>query len=260
MSDTNDQTGEYLLAGRKIARIAGQNYSQTTVSSLVEKSARPAVEGGRGRAALECSTEVSGLSTEAMERVFAATRDKIVDEGWSSLDLDEIIEVAKLSSEEDEALRGNFKAFQLAIKLLERFHSPLFTLFSSAMSGSSSILKSVEEVGRSWINLVRCDLPLYSSFMEVTMDPPSGVDPVLMEGMLALRTQTQTIFKGLLAEGQLRGEIRKGSVDVMTITVSGCFMGLISNLALADKLAAAGIYAEDLADELILFAIKGLQA
>jgi hypothetical protein len=252
VSDPTEQTGEFLLSGDSIARIDGQNFEHLANGM---SSRDPGSPNNERKLALQ---EV--LRRDVHDRILASTRNILVEHGWGSLNLDAIICGAGIDEKDAGPVRENFTSASLAILLLEQFHTPLIALFSSAMGGAETILSSIEKMGRSWISLIRRDLPLYRAFFELNVSASSQLDRDLQDGLVSLRTKTQTIFKGLLAEGQLRGEIRKGSVDVMATTISGCFMGLISNLSMSDKLAVAGIYAEDLIDDMLVFSIHGLKA
>ena len=63
-----------------------------------------------------------------------------------------------------------------------------------------------------------------------------------------LMRQQRTIVSGILAEGQIRGEIRQGDAMVLSVVVGGSMRGLLHMLSDPVQLINSGIYAQDLVD------------
>ena len=262
LSDSKEQTGEFLLMGQGIARIGGQTYDQIVQSAIREAILRmgPTPSLNTAGALQAMPSEVEGLTLGALDQILVATRNLLVEHSLDAVTIERVIETANLLPDEITTLKQHFPTPEaLCIKLFERFNSPLMEALSSAAIGSTSVIDSLEHIGRQWFILARRDIPLYKTYIDLVRRPSGELAPMLAEALMRESRKKQTIFAGLLAEGQMRGEVREGSVDVMLTAMIGCFEGLLMTLSHSDQLVEAGIYADDVINEVLRLIIDGLR-
>ncbi len=265
MTDIKEETGEFLLTGQGIARIGGQTYEQLVESVIREAMQRMGprpVLSAQGADLVDGPSEFEGLSIGALDRAFLATRDLLVEAGLEAVTLGRVVEIAGLTPVEALILCRHLPTpSALIAEVFERLNAPLMETLSKAAVEQGSVLDNLESIGRSWFEMACRDVPLYLVYIDVIrMRIPTGkVDPTLVELLVRQNSKKQAIFSGLLAEGQMRGEVRAGKVEVMMATLIGCFHGMLLILSNPQQLVAAGVYAEDVIEETIWVMIGGLR-
>ncbi len=258
----NNKTGEFLRHAHGVTRIHGQTYDPETDSSIVQEwlaSESPSSSEEHFHIEREPSI-VEGFTLAEWMCVLQYTRDILIEDGLAAVTLERIIEVAQLQEEQEESLRSTFDNGQdLCARLLEQVFQPLFKYLSSLAVSPAPLSESLAEVGTRWIRDLRQDTPLYALCLELWRNtPPELTSPRLRNVLKTLQQKPVSIFAALLAEGQMRGEVRAGDPMVMAHVVASCLLGLFWSMHQPKRLTEAGIYTDDVFAETIAFLVRGL--
>lgn len=257
-----ERTGEFLLQSRGITRIAGQSFSPGAPNhgppALWTRALRsPDAPEGAGT-----DSSYDGLSLEEFEQLLQATRDVLVEEGLEGLSLERVARLAHLTPSSYEVLQSHFEdGGALCADLFERIHQPLFEDLSEAAVGPGSVIESLLTLGLRWIGHVRQDVPLYLAYLDLARRSPSlHVTPMLAATIRELDRNQLSIMAGLIAEGQLQGEVREGEPEIMAHAIFACYYGMLATVSNGPRFVEEGIYVDDVAVETFTLMVRGLRA
>ncbi len=194
-------------------------------------------------------SDIKGLSKGAVARVMVAVRGMALDVGFDALTLDAVVLAANLDTASSAAFRAHFKDESALIEtFVGHMTAPLYGGLTQAIIAGGSVLDGLEAAGRRWVTHVRQNAAIYWLLMNA---PPSSAGPharLVYRRWHQLMRQQRTIVSGILAEGQIRGEIREGDAMVLSAVVGGSMRGLLHMLSDPVQLISSGIYAQDLVE------------
>lgn len=255
-----ERTGEFLLHTRGITRIGGQSYAADRLPPAVgDVPAAGAIPSSPQDGA---PSSYEGLSIGQFELVLQAARDLIVERGFSGVHLDAVALMAGLDADARNALHEHFQdGDALAADLLERIHRPLLDDLSEAAISSNSVLEGLQNIARHWVGYMRQDPALYLVYLDLSSQlVPGAVPSVLEETVRGLERNQSAVLAGLIAEGQMQGEIRPGDPVVLVHALGACFHGLLLTASNTMRFHGAGVYVDDIVEATLMVLIRGLRA
>jgi AcrR family transcriptional regulator len=205
-------------------------------------------------------SSLDGLSLEQLECVLQATRDIMVAYGAEAVTLEMVASVADLDSDGRSALLAHFAdGATLFIEFGNRVRVPLREAISDlAMSSGESMTDSMLAMCVQWVEYVRQDVHLFLAFRDLVHRAPPTVSEEIVEAARGFDRLFLAVTSAIVAEGQLRGELREGDPRVFTLGLMAIYNGLLMMMADPRGLVAEGVYIEDLARSVCTTFIAGL--
>jgi hypothetical protein len=249
-----DTTQEFILRQRRtVARIDGRNFDVEREATLLRSGswlqqaratapdATPPPPGAE--------SAIPGLSAEGLERALAAARIIAVTEGLGEIELERVIRLAGLGGEHATALRAAFPdGARLCVYLIGRFYQPLVRhLSESAIDDAEGpLVDKLVKAADLWVQVARRDLPFFLLINDAWRRPLQDPLPApIQQAIQAVGGRWFSMVTSLLAECQVRGEVREGSPEVLAHVTSAMFYGLMATISRPDRLMADGVYADD---------------
>lgn len=272
MSDqTGEYTGEMIFDGQSVTRVLGTSYSArspatpasgsrltpTRLAALSRTWALGELQEG------DQPSGLNGLTQGEVHRALRAARDLIVEEGFSALGMDRLLVRARLSPEASRALRAHFSSGEeVAVVLMRRVHAPLFADLSEAAVSGGSALEGLREVVVRYLSRARQDVPLYQRYTRLfnNVVDPELVAPRVLLVLQEIERQAVQITAALLAEGQMRGEVRCGDPELLARGLEMCLNGLVYGVSNVSRLQVVGLDADALLRSSAEVLLAGLAA
>ena len=265
-----EDTGEFVFEGGGLTRVLGHTYGQSHEPTEHTIDDLPPWLGDAADEMLALAEAGSSderspydeLGQVTLHKLLTAVRERLLEDDLRDFNLDAIIKDAGLDPDTAAQVRHNFKSgVALAQELIRRFYNPLFADLSEVAVASGDTIERLMFIGARHIQRAQKDPELYLVLVDLMLrrHRRERAHKALLAQLDDLSKQITKTMAALIAEGQMRNEIRGGNPVTLAMALSSALFGLINVMDNPLRLVPKGIYPDELARAVLQITIGGLR-